>query len=474
MIRSTGHTSKRAPFLLLAMAAAFVVACDDGDPSGPASSLPHITTAQVVDTAGSIFRSLRVDVDEPASVEVYYAPVDDAGRTFRMRSETAPSHDVLMPRLLAEKDYRFAARVFDGGVASDSVVRGTFNTGSLPEDLRTMDYAVEGQGTFPLLLFGHAVEDGFRGHIGMEPDGSIVWYTTEIARAMAATPIPDSDDILMITREGVDGIARIGPRGHVVDTLPRSELPDGGLHHDIATLDEDRVAMIALDKRTVRDTVVAGEAVWVWNMETGDLEKVWSSWDHFDWDEDRGPRSRPDDWLHANALSVGPRGNLLMSLHFLDQVISIAPDYQSIEWRLGGTNATIRLSESDQFHGQHSAFELDDGNVLLFDNQYRTGTQEPAEYSRGLELEIDGDTARVAWEYVPDPPVWARIISGIYPLDNGNRVVTFATPPSLFTVHEADETGQRVWRLFGDGLSVSFRAVPWPAIAGEERVDAMP
>lgn len=472
MIDSTRpHVSK--PALIPLLAAALTAACGDDGPSEPRLQGP-ITNARVIDTEGPIVRTLRVDVEEPAAVEVYYAPVDDEGRAFRMYSEAALSHDVLMPRLLAETDYRFGVRVLEDDVPSESIVRGTFTTGPLPADLRDMDYAVEGDGTFELLLFGHAVEDGFRGHIGMEPDGSIVWYTTEIARGMAATPIPDSHDILMITREGVNGVARISPRGQVVESLSQGELPEAALHHDIATLDESRVAMIVLDDRTVRDTVVSGEAVWVWDMESGSVERVWTSWDHFDWDDDRGPRSRPDDWLHANALSVGPRGNLVMSLHFLDQVISIAPDYESIEWRLGGTNATIRLSAEDQFRGQHSAFELDNGHVLLFDNQYRTSSQDLPEYSRGLELQLDGDSAWVAWEYVPEPPIWARIISGIYPLDNGNRVITFATPPSLFTVHEADESGQRVWRLYGDGLSVNFRAVPWPSIAGEERVDAMP
>lgn len=75
---------------------------------------------------------------------------------------------------------------------------------------------------------------------------------------------------------------------------------------------------------------------------------------------------------------------------------------------------------------------------------------------------------------VPDPLVWAPITSGIYPLENGHRVVTFSSPPDLFTVHEADEAGERVWRLFGDNLSYNFRSVPWPSMAGEERVDGMP
>ena len=154
----------------------------------------------------------------------------------------------------------------------------------------------------------------------------------------------------------------------VVEEMPFTAIDGAGVHHDIAPLDETRVAIIARDRRMVGETEIAGEGVWVWDMESGEVEQVWSAWDHFDWEEDRTDRSRPGDWLHANALSVGPRGNLIMSLHYVNQVISIAADFQSLEWRLGGVNPTIAVAPEDQFTGQHSAWEFPDNRVLLFDN----------------------------------------------------------------------------------------------------------
>lgn len=462
-----------ARLLALVLTSAALTGCDDAPIAPPDAQTIDV---QVVDTAGPIFRSLRVDLDQADDVEVFYEPID-GGRTFRMRSESALSHDVLLPRLLPDTTYRYAVRSGNATAAAATIVRGTLSTAPLPEDLSGIDYSVEGSATFPLLIFNHRVDGGFDGMIAMEASGAIVWYTP-VAGA-AATPIPGSHDMLFISG-GTESIVRVSPRGQIVDQMSFARVEGAGVHHDLAALDAARVAFIAQEDRTVRDTLVSGEAVWIWNMETGTVEQVWSAWDHFDWDTDRGARSVPDDWLHANALSVGPRGNLILSLHFLNQIVSIAADYQSLEWRLGGVNATIAVSSADAFNGQHSVFELPGGHVLLFDNNYEGA---PAGgHSRGLELEIDGDSARAVWEYVADPPIMSRIWSGIYPLENGHRVVSFPIPDVVqpaggappFTVDEVDATGQRVWRLTGEGLTASFRGVPWPSIAGEERVEGMP
>ena len=127
------------------------------------------------------------------------------------------------------------------------------------------------------------------------------------------------------------------------------------MHHDVVTAPSGAVLFLGRDRRLVDDTLVAGEAIWEWDPETGAQTRLWSSFDHLSPRNDRGPRYRATDWLHANSLSFGPRGNVLVSLHHLNQIISIAPGYGSLEWRLGGTNATIEVPDSERFSGQHTA-----------------------------------------------------------------------------------------------------------------------
>jgi len=476
-MRNNPPASGLAACTLFAVALA-LTACDDDPLVPPGDGIPDVQSVAVVDTAGPIFRSLAVELDGVGDVEVFYEPID-GGRTLRVRSFGRTSHDVLMPRLMADTTYGYAVRASLGGIASMDVRRGTFTTASLPADLAGIDFSVEGEATFPLVMLNHSVPGGFSGVIGIDTDGFIAWYTDAFGTGGAATPIPGSPDMLFIAR-AIDAIVRVSPRGDVVAQLDFADVPGGGVHHDLAALDGNRVAFIAHDRRPVRDTLVSGEAVWVWDTETDAVNRVWSSWDHFDYDSDRGSRTTADDWLHANALSVGPRGNLIMSLHWLNQVISISADYQSIEWRLGGVNHTIGVSAADRFNGQHSAFELPGERVILFDNNYEGASA--GGHSRGLELQMSGDTAWVVWEYVADPPIMSQIWSGIYALPNGHRVVSFPIPAVVqpaggappMTVDEVDETGVRVWRLTGPDLTASFRGVPWTALAGEVEVPAMP
>ena len=150
------------------------------------------------------------------------------------------------------------------------------------------------------------------------------------------------------------GLLEVTPAGSVVAQIPQ-EADDRTIHHDVTAVSDGTVLFLANDRQLVGDTMVAGEAVWEWNPETGAETKLWSSFDHLSPIDDRGPRYRSGDWLHANSLSVGPRDNVLISLQALNQIISISPDYQSTEWRLGGTNATIQVPEEDRFSGQHTS-----------------------------------------------------------------------------------------------------------------------
>lgn len=439
-----------------------------GEPSGPPRDpLPAVSTVAVVDSLGPIVRSLSVELDAPGRIEAFYQPAG-GGRVFRVRADSAAArHELLLPRLYADTGYAWTVRTFDGARASDSVVRGELTTGPLPAGLADLDYTVEGEGTFELMLLPQSVA-GFAGQVGMEPDGAIVWYAETTARPLAATPVPGSDDVVFIDN-GRDGIVRLAPDGGVVAFLPREGGPYGRIHHDVAVTGAGRVLFIARHDEVVGGTLVTGEAIWDWDPSTGSVEMKWSSFDALDWTTDRTEASAPDNWLHANSISIGPRGNILLSLRRLHQVISIAPDFGSLEWRLGGPNATHALSDDDRFVGQHSAWELPGDRVLLLDNG---GGGEPDAYSRGLELRLVGDTTDLVWQYAADPPIHAGSQSGIYRMATGHSLVTFSS--LSLTVDEVDAAGNRVWRLSGAELDRAFRAVPWTSIAGEVRVDAMP
>jgi hypothetical protein len=115
----------------------------------------------------------------------------------------------------------------------------------------------------------------------------------------------------------------------VVHRLDASALPVGQrIHHGVTATREDTVLFVTFDPREVDGYARNGEALWEWNPETGALDKRWSAFDVIDPRVESGARSMPDDWLHANSVSIGPRGNIVVSLHFLDQVISLTSDFE--------------------------------------------------------------------------------------------------------------------------------------------------
>ena len=167
---------------------------------------------------------------------------------------------------------------------------------------------------------------------------------------------------------------------------------------------------------------------------------------------------------HANSLQLRPRGNVILSMRTRSQVISISPDFQSIEWRLGGAGSDYTFPEpSDRFFGQHSAWELPNGNILAFDNGLSRPPEYGGMYSRAVELRLDEETktAVKVWEYREDPDYFVPIVGSAYRLRNGNTLVNYGVPPQALNptlpaqtpivLVEADAEGREVFRLETSG-----------------------
>jgi hypothetical protein len=261
------------------------------------------------------------------------------------------------------------------------------------------------------------------------------------------------------------GLVEVRADGSVVHELPQ-DLDNREQHHDVIDAPNGALLFLAFDQRQHADAPLKGEAIWEWRPETGRAVKRWSSWDHLSPDVDRGPRSG-EEWLHANSLGLGPRGNVLISLHFLNQVMSISPDFRRVEWRLGGVNATRALSAPDQYSGQHTARELASSRLLVFDNGLERGDS-----SRALELDLSAPHVRAAWQWRPARRNLSAFVGSARRLVSGNTLVTFgmsagggSTGP--IEVYEVSPKGETVWHLEVAEPRHMFRAEPWPSIGSE-------
>jgi hypothetical protein len=351
----------------------------------------------------------------------------------------------------------------------------SFRTDPLPADLAQLKFTTEGDLSAPLVLLEiTSNQGGFEGLISVDEAGEVVWHHRLTAIA-GATRRANGD---FVVSSGSYGLFEIDPVDGVRDHLPQRPQNGERFHHDVIATPWNTLYALAIDTATVAGVHVAGEAIWEWNPERSTASKRWSSFDHLSYAEHQGWGTHPPDWLHANALWIGPSGNVTVSFAFLDQVISLLPDFSAVEWLLGGPNATIPTYGDVAFHTQHTAAEIPVENgrrVLLFDNGERSRG-----YSRALELEIDpqAGTARKVWEFRAPNNNWSPIVSLARRLENGNTFVAFGANEWIAQSHgpvEAYEVGPGAdirWHMEVSGYPnnqgfVAYRITPIGSLAGE-------
>lgn len=331
----------------------------------------------------------------------------------------------------------------------------------LPDDLAAIELTATGTLGARYVMLEVRHPDGFRGFVAVNGDGRPVWFFRTVGAPFSFTRRSGGNLVLL---DNERGLVEVAADGTVIAELAQEARPGRRMHHDVAATPDNTILFLADDVRPVGAEEVTGEALWEWVPESGEVTRRWSSFDHLDWTLDRGERSRPDDWLHANSVAFGPSGNILVSFHFLNQVISIAPGYGALEWRLGGVRSTIEVPDPP-FSGQHTARAVGPDRILLFDNGFE---REVERYSRAVEYELEGEDARVVWEWRPERRNWARVISGATRMANGHTLVAFGTSANEeagttgpIEVYEVDREGVVHWHLeVGGDVRSMYRATP--------------
>ena len=327
----------------------------------------------------------------------------------------------------------------------------------LPADLQAITITATGTLTPQYALVNLFAEKGYKGYALVDSAGRIAWHYRTKDYPFASDRRKNGNFVFM---DKGHGLVEVDRTGAVVHELKQRD-PEREMHHALVVTPHDTVLYLAFDTETFKGKPLKGEAIWEWHPDTGEDVKRWRSWDFMDPALDRSARTA-GEWLHGNSLSIGPGGNILLSFHYIDQVISIAPDWKSIQWRLGGVRPTIVVPKDQQTSAQHTAAELAPGRILMFDN--RTALQPP--YSRAVEYQIEGSTAKQVWEWRPPKDNYASAVSSARRLANGNTLIAFGMvkgrngssgPTEAFEVTPA---GAIRWHMVVDGVMTLFRVEP--------------
>ena len=469
---------RRPPAIAIAAAiaiaiAALSLACSDSVPSVTAHS------AAISEDNGQI-AFVSVSLSAPAKVAVEYEN-DLAGKFRTALSETASAeHVVPIVRLRAGAAYRYAVGVeeADGGaLAYDDQARGEFIAGEPPGALATMRRTMSGESSQDLIVTDYILrkaDDSWDRYIVMlDSLGHIVWSYEAVTNVITASGVQVAVQGVRFTPDGNltylggadDGIREITPLGELVSEIVSGE-DDDWPHHDFIPLDDGRVVYPGRYSYTFDDSANGGSAettasvdtIVVYDPATGEFERVWDGLDFWDI---RDPAQRdqwnPDNpnWMHLNSLFPTPGGGYIGSVRNRNQIISISPDFQTVRWQLSGPDSDFAFPDpTDRFNLPHTATQLPNGNVLMFDNSAPLPEEEgDGQYSRALELALDFDamTAVKVWEFSPEPRMTSRVVSGAFRLDNGNTLINFGFSDDFAAVPiaivEADAGGRELFRL---------------------------
>lgn len=223
------------------------------------------------------------------------------------------------------------------------------------------------------------------------------------------------------------------------------------------------------DQETVGDSMIqevtpAGKVVFEWN-----------SWDHIDVADcsASGYPRFPADYAHLNSIQLTQEGDIVGSFRGCGQILKIDRPTGDIIWQLGGTANDFLIvgDRFEEFCGQHTAMELEDDRVLMFDNgNYCLGQRENVygQFTRILEYRLDTQAGQA--NFIRDYSLngtfqeFTRSQGAVQELENGNWLISWGNGPDM-SITEVDSSGQVLFamKILIDGsIAVTYRAFRYP------------
>ncbi|KRF19996.1 hypothetical protein ASG90_19930 [Nocardioides sp. Soil797] len=195
----------------------------------------------------------------------------------------------------------------------------------------------------------------------------------------------------------------------------------------------------------------------------------WNTSDHVTPRDESVIEETNPDYAHINSIQIMDDGDILASFRHFSAVFKIARTPRAgfaegdIVWKLGGHDSSFEFDEGEGGPcAQHTASQLDDGHILIFDNGSwtfggahplcinpadRAGDTIPRPTTRITEYAIDETTmeASLVWEYT-HVGQFAIFAGSAERLPNGNTLVGWASSRDA-VVSEINPDKEVVWEL---------------------------
>lgn len=472
-------------------------------------NIPEILSSNAkIHPNNSLIAQITGEIEYPGEIYVeYWSTNSGKYRSHTIKTDNT-NYKIDIYRLTANTQYNYEVFSIINGIKGESSKIGNFLTGELPGSLKDSNLEIIGGNPSFNLTYMEFRQEGFLGLAAYNSEGNIVWYfEADNEEQPYVMSKKENGNIVYIAGYGGGttsaGIVEITPDGKEINRLDDICKPYGPIHHEVLALANNQIMYLSREIKEInlpnKIAKQEGDTIGIWNQNTNTNKVVWNIFDHIS-PLERTPSSnktlpgnpiwggcdrdrKVEDWSHGNSIDIGNRGNIIVSLAHLNQIISISPDFETIEWRLGGEGSDFEfINIRDKFYHQHTATELDNGNILLFDNGNFRPSSEGGQYSRALELRLDIDNmvASTVWEF-PDGPqpvelgIFAPCCSSVERLESGNTLIMFGSGMSThgccgpFIIVEVDNTGLVVWEALHKSLNKrnQYRIYPEESIYNE-------
>lgn len=458
------HLRLRGCRCLAAVAAAMTsLACSRDDGVSPERGIPIITdVAPVVNPWSTVSAVVTFRAAEADSARVNYESVDDASGATPFVAIRRGEGRITVLGLRAGTTYSLAVQAIGARatVQSEAVLT---TTGELPDALRTLRLSVTGvpSAGYTLLVPIAAPTDADAHVVAVDASGVIRWYRTFAGESWAIDAKQQRNGNFTVYLGRSYGWQPA--RGRFVEVRPsgeevrdyRSAAAYTDPHDLLFTYNPNDtslawVHLIGYESRRFDLRAIGGAPDALLGVHTIERQSAsgttvfsWNAADYFGPEDWPAFQAAPVDLVHPSSLDVDSDGHYIASFQAMDEITRIHSRTGELLWRFGGRHNqfTIKNDTRGGFQGQHSVRVLENGHLLLLDNQRHAVPT----HARAVEYSLDtgARVARLEWEYAPDPPIASPIMGSVQRLIDGNTLIGFG---AAGRIDEVNAAGRPVWR----------------------------